>query len=159
MIKLILIVIAGVVLSACDQQTPEDPKTRWTDGAATAWAPVKQRWYTPEQVTAGAALYRENCSTCHKENAEGTADWKTRDANGQLPPPPLNGTAHTWHHPLRALAWQIKFGAPGGQGAMPGFSQTLSDEQVSDVVAWFQDRWSDEIYAQWFEIEMRSRAK
>ena len=78
--------------------------------------------------------------------------------HGKFPPPSLDGTAHTWHHPLRALATQIKFGAPGGQGNMPGFAETLSDEQILDVIAWFQARWPDEIYLQWFEIEMRSRA-
>lgn len=63
-----------------------------------------------------------------------------------------------WHHPLRVLGSQIKYGAPGGQGSMPGFAQTLSDKKVLDVIAWFQDRWSDEIYAAWYDIETRSRS-
>ena len=41
---------------------------------------------------------------------------------------------------------------------MPGFAETLSDEQILDVIAWIQARWPDEIYTQWFDIEMRSRA-
>ena len=55
MVKLILIAVVGLALSACDETT-EDPKARWTDGAAPAGAPVKLCWYTCEQVTAGAAL-------------------------------------------------------------------------------------------------------
>ena len=48
---------------------------------------------------------------------------------------------------------QIKFGARGGSGNMPGFAQGLSDQDVKDVIAWFQDKWSDEIYASWLERE------
>ncbi len=41
---------------------------------------------------------------------------------------------------------------------MPGFAQTLSDQDVIDVIAWFQDKWSDEIYAAWFARELQSRS-
>lgn len=123
-----------------------------------ASAPTSARWYGAEQVQRGAVLYAQNCAACHGNDGQGTFAWRKKDPEGNFPPPPLNGTAHTWHHPLRALGVQIKFGAPGGQGKMPGFAQTLADEQVLDVIAWFQDRWSDEIYAQWLDIEMRSRA-
>lgn len=155
MIKLNLIVVAGLALSACDQ-SPEDPKARWTDGATTAWAPVKQRWYTREQVTAGAALYRENCATCHKENAAGTADWKTRDANGLLPPPPLNGTAHTWHHPLKILRNVVKTGGAPVGGTMPAFAEKLDDGQIDAILAWVQSHWSDEIYGYWQERDRQT---
>lgn len=121
-------------------------------------APTPARWYETEQVQRGAVLYAQNCAACHGDVGQGTFAWRKKDSEGKFPPPPLNGTAHTWHHPLRVLGAQIKFGAPGGQGMMPGFAQTLSDEKVLDVIAWFQDRWSNEIYAQWFETEMRSRA-
>ena len=89
--KLVLLLGAVVALSACESEQPE-PKVRWTDRAAPAGAPVKMRWYTPEQVEAGATLYAQNCASCHKPNAEGTLDWQTRYANGKLPPPPLNGS-------------------------------------------------------------------
>ena len=36
-------------------------------------------------------------------------------------------------------------------------SAVLSDEQILDTVAWFQDRWSDEIYAPWSATDTRSR--
>ena len=34
----------------------------------------------------------------------------------------------------------------------------LSDEEILDVIAWFQDKWSDEIYTAWYDIELRSRS-
>jgi mono/diheme cytochrome c family protein len=40
---------------------------------------------------------------------------------------------------------------------MPTFGDRMSDEEIVDVIAWFQDRWHDEIYAQWWQIEQRSK--
>ena len=62
-----------------------------------------ERWYNDEQVARGAPLFRANCAACHGQNAEATPNWKQTDANGNYPPPPLNGTAHTWHHDLDLL--------------------------------------------------------
>ena len=118
--------------------------------------PVK-RWYTDENVTRGAVVFAENCAVCHGANGEGTADWRTLTEDGRLPPPPLNGTAHTWHHPIRVLGSQIKFGTPGDMGTMPGFADKLSDQEIVDVIAWFQSLWPDPVYAQWREIEARSK--
>jgi hypothetical protein len=41
---------------------------------------------------------------------------------------------------------------------MPGFAQTPSDQDVIDLIAWFQGKWSDEIYANWLVREQQSRA-
>jgi len=113
-----------------------------------AEAPI-ERWYSAEHVTRGSAVYTEHCAGCHGQNGEGTTNWRQRTADGKFPPPPIDGTGHAWHHPINVLGAQIKFGAPGGQGSMPGFADKLSDEQIVDVIAWFQDRWSDELYAAW----------
>ena len=50
-------------------------------------------------VQSGEAIYNKNCASCHGPNGQGLAeDWRIKDANGNYPAPPLNGTAHTWHH-------------------------------------------------------------
>lgn len=116
-----------------------------------------ERWYTPEQVTRGGVVYAENCAACHGKEGEGTENWRERSADGKFPPPPIDGTAHAWHHPIKVLGSQIKFGAPGGMGSMPGFAEKLTDQEIVDVIAWFQDKWPDEIYATWLDIEKRSR--
>ena len=118
-------------------------------------APV-ERWYSPEQVARGAPVYAENCAVCHGQNGEGTKNWRQRTDDGKFPPPPINGTGHAWHHPIKILGAQIKFGAPGGQGSMPGFADKLSDEQIVDVIARFQDTWSDKIYTAWSDMNKRS---
>jgi mono/diheme cytochrome c family protein len=154
--RTIWLAAAVVALAACEQGQ-EDPKARWTDGAAPASAPVQPRWYTQDQVAAGAALYRENCATCHKENAEGTFDWKTRDASGKLPPPPLNGTAHAWHHPMEILRTVVKRGGAPLGGSMPAFADKLDQVQIDAILAWVQSHWSDEIYAIWHERDLTTR--
>ena len=122
--------------------------------AAGAGAP--ERWYDTSRVESGAKVYASNCAVCHGARGEATADWRRRESDGSFPPPPLNGTAHTWHHPFGILARQIKFGAPGGGGKMPIFQGKLTDEEIINVIAWFQNLWPDDIYAQWWEIQQRS---
>jgi mono/diheme cytochrome c family protein len=120
-------------------------------------APV-ERWYSSEHVQRGAVVYNQYCVVCHGERAEGTKNWRQRGADGKFPPPPIDGTGHAWHHPIKILGAQIKFGAPGGQGSMPGFADKLSDAQVIDVIAWFQERWPDAIYATWSNTQMHSHS-
>jgi len=119
---------------------------------------VASRWYTTDNVSRGADVFAQQCAVCHGKLGQGNFTWRQRGIDGKFPPPPVNGTGHAWHHPFRALGSQIKFGAPGGSGSMPGFAQTLSDQDVTDVISWFQDKWSDEIYAAWLAREQQSRA-
>ena len=153
MTKPILILGVALALTACEGEQA-DPKARWTDTAASASAPVAMRWYTPEQVETGAALYAHHCASCHKPNAEGTPDWKTRDANGKLPPPPLDGTAHAWHHPLDVLRQVVRRGGIPIGGSMPAFADKLAPHEIDAILAWVQSHWSDKIYAIWHERDL-----
>jgi mono/diheme cytochrome c family protein len=118
--------------------------------------PVPGRWYSKEQVAAGAPLYQAYCAACHAADGSATADWRTPDANGNYPPPPLNGTAHTWHHPLQVLDSTIVSGGAAFGGVMPGFGAMLNEAQRYSIIAWIQSLWPDHIYARWLEIENRS---
>jgi mono/diheme cytochrome c family protein len=115
-----------------------------------------ERWYKPEHAEAGMQLYERHCAVCHKPGALGTPDWRTRDANGLLPPPPLNGSAHAWHHPLAVLYKQIMEGSAPGVGSMPPMKGTLSRGEALAVIAYFQSLWSDEIYEAWQQIDASS---
>ena len=110
-----------------------------------------RRWYSEAQAARGDNLFQLNCSVCHKPDASGTPNWKERDANGILPPPPLNGTAHAWHHPLSALRRTVRFGGVPLGGTMPGFADKLNPEEIDAILAWVQSHWSDEIYRVWHE--------
>lgn len=114
---------------------------------------IPSRWYTAAQAEQGRELFRANCAVCHGANAEGTPDWFEPDANGKYPPPPLDGSAHAWHHPLADLQRVVKEGGEPFGGSMPAFGGTLSDEEIRTVIAYFQQQWPDDIYERWRRID------
>jgi len=117
---------------------------------STAWADTaEKRWYTSNQVAQGKALYSVYCAECHGINAEATPDWRKSDVNGSYPPPPLNGTAHAWHHPLPHLRLTIRNGGAQYGGKMPPFGDKLSINEIDSIIAWFQSLWPDEAYRRW----------
>jgi len=83
---------------------------------------AENRGYDTALLEQGKAVFQTNCAVCHGDNAQGTvSNWQQRDENGKLPPPPLNGTAHTWHHPIGGLAHTIKKGTLSIGGSMPAW--------------------------------------
>lgn len=105
------------------------------------------------QIEHGRQLFVANCSECHGNSAEGAPNWKQPDANGQYPAPPLNGSGHAWHHPMRALANTIKYGTESMGGHMPAWKNKLSEQEIKDVIAWFQSKWPDQTYAAWQRMD------
>ena len=117
--------------------------------ALMAEEPSGLRWYTPAQVAQGAKVYAQHCASCHGPEAEATPDWRKPDAEGLYPPPPLNGTAHAWHHPLPVLRRTVLEGGSRLGGRMPAFGDRLGADEVDAVIAWFQSLWPSEVYAAW----------
>lgn len=112
---------------------------------------VDGRWYTQPQVDNGKQLFLTQCANCHGVLAQGTADWKKPLADGKYPPPPLDGTAHAWHHPLKGLKLTIQNGGIALGGTMPAFGDKLSEEEQNAVISFFQSKWPTEIYNAWVE--------
>ena len=110
---------------------------------------AQSRWYDDATLSKGDALFQQNCASCHKADASGTVEWKKPDANGKYPPPPLNGTAHAWHHDLELLKQTIRDGGAKLGGVMPAFKDKLSDQDIEAVIAYFQSKWPDKVYAGW----------
>jgi len=110
---------------------------------------VEGRWYTQSQVAAGNEQFQAHCAVCHKSDAQGTQNWKKRLADGSLPPPPINGTAHAWHHSMEVLLRTIDQGGVPLGGTMPAFKDKLSDSDKRAVIAFIQSFWSDEVYQVW----------
>ena len=110
---------------------------------------AESRWYDQSAMDKGSVLFKQNCAACHGVNAEATPDWKKTDSNGKYPPPPLNGSAHTWHHSKELLKKTINEGGAKLGGVMPPFADKLSDEDLDAVIAYFQSKWPDDIYQKW----------
>lgn len=155
--------VLGVLLflQACsDKVVPRDGNdTNIKAPAALVSAPDEiettrpERWYDPAQVARGKTVFIQNCTVCHGLEAEGTvADWRSRLDDGSLPPPPLNGSAHAWHHPLEVLLRVIDYGGTEFGGKMPAFGEVLEQEDKLAVIAYFQNFWTDEIYQQWMRM-------
>lgn len=156
-----LALVAALLLTGCSDEpdpvaTSREPANEANgdnSGAADTGNPVPGRWYSAAQRELGATVFAENCAECHGDGAQGTTeDWRERLADGSLPPPPLNGSAHAWHHPLPVLLQVINNGGAPFGGNMPAFQSVLSEEEKLGAIAYFQSFWSDEIYEQWQQM-------
>lgn len=107
------------------------------------------RNYDAAELAAGNRLYQDNCAVCHGAEGQGTPDWQQRGADGKLPPPPLNGTAHTWHHPAIVLFRTVREGTASLGGNMPAWRDKLSDDEILLIINWITSLWPDEIYEAW----------
>ena len=113
---------------------------------------IEARWYDAQQVALGRGVYAQNCISCHLESAKGTLDWRKSLEDGSYPPPPLNGTAHAWHHSIGVLLTAINDGGVPNGGTMPAFRNSLSHEQKLAVIAYIQSFWSEDIYSKWADV-------
>lgn len=138
------IVVLVVVLATLPSCQDDSPSVAVTTSSETG------RWYDSSQVVTGQAVFSRHCSACHGSEAQGSTDnWRQRLADGSFPPPPLNGTAHAWHHPLSVLLQTIDQGGAQWGGKMPAFSSILSAQDKLAAIAYFQSFWTDENYSQW----------
>ncbi|MCB8882103.1 cytochrome c [Acidisoma cellulosilytica] len=94
--------------------------------ASAGPAAIAQTFGSPTHFTeqGGAAIYASVCAACHMpdgQGAEGAGRYPalSRDPRLQIPAYPIFMILH-------------------GQGAMPPFARTLTDQQIADVVAYIQ---------------------
>ena len=101
-----------------------------------------------DPVERGERNFGMYCASCHGDTGEGQPHWNITKSDGTLPPPPLNGSGHTWHHGDGTLYKQVKFGGgyldlPGFKSGMPAFDETLSHQEIVDVLAYVKSLWAD----------------
>jgi len=113
---------------------------------------AQDRGYDPGMLENGQFLFQKHCASCHGQAAEGSVkNWQQRGEDGKLPPPPLNGTAHTWHHPIKGLAHTIRNGTLSIGGNMPPWKEKLSNDEIFSIIIWLTSLWPDEIYQAWLQ--------
>lgn len=82
---------------------------------------------TPESLTNGAAVYRQDCAQCHGPGARGNGPLAA-----SLNPRPSDLVLHVPLHPDRDLENWIANGFPGS--AMPAFKDRLTEQERWDLV-------------------------
>tara|TARA_R110001592_G_scaffold200586_1_gene449460 strand:+ start:1387 stop:1860 length:474 start_codon:yes stop_codon:yes gene_type:complete len=146
------IFFASVLLGlfACSDTQESDEASIYT--VKNSSKALTTRWYDSSNVSLGKSVYEANCKSCHLQDAKGTQDWKKTMSDDSYPPPPLNGTAHAWHHSINVLLTVINDGGIPNGGKMPAFKNSLSQDQKLSVIAYVQSFWTDEIYSKWEAI-------
>jgi mono/diheme cytochrome c family protein len=125
--KTVIILLSALFLTACfdsgDAQAKEENRTKL-----------------------GKATFDKNCVSCHGKDARGTStDWKRLLPNGKYPAPPLNGTAHAWHHSPKLLLNTINNGGVKLGGWMPAFKDKLTDKEKQATLDYLHSLWSKDI--------------
>ena len=132
-----------VVLAACggDGRVAGDPRQ-------TAFADPPP--LDSAMVAEGGRLYLAHCAECHRADLSGDPDWKTPLADGSYPPPPHDGSGHTWHHPDGVLVELITDPGAYGIETMPPFEGVLDPDEIAAILEFIKSHWGpDERAFQW----------
>lgn len=137
--RTLVVIPALLALFACSKD-PAVPGTAGTNAALERLAPM-------EVMARGSRLFQENCALCHGPQAQGHPDWQTP---GVVAAPPLNGTGNDWKRSRADMAAIIKNGVKHKKElVMPGWAGRLSDDEISDIITWYQALWADDVYSRW----------
>jgi mono/diheme cytochrome c family protein len=141
---MMLLALLLAALSACNKSSQDSSTT-------ALQAPLgADRLFSFESVNRGARLYQEHCAQCHGPEAQGHPDWQNPQFAAA---PPLNGTGNEWKRKKAELIAIIKSGAKRGtEPVMPGWDGRLSEQEIEDIVAWFQALWPMDVYDAWLKI-------
>lgn len=88
-------------------------------------------------VTRGEAIYRSVCLSCHGAGLRGDGPAGV----GMQPPPADFGDPHTMVHSEADLIYWVRNGKQGT--GMPAFGDTLSDQEMLDVLSYIERRQQD----------------
>ena len=164
-----VLIAASALLSACGDEQPSPTAMVTTSPTATATptvTPATAPTVPPDKDTAtssGQAIFLSNCAVCHGAGGEGQPDWHIKKPDGVLPAPPLNGDGHTWHHGDGTLYTYVSGGGktfespdiPSFKSGMPAFGETLSREEIIDVIEYVKALWGNKV-AEGLGLEKRA---
>jgi mono/diheme cytochrome c family protein len=92
---------------------------------------------TPDKLSRGAAVFEQNCASCHGESGRGEGP-----AGEQLVPPPAN-LAWLAHTPMSRsdpyMYWTIAEGGTSIGSDMPSFRESLSRDEIWAVISYVRE--------------------
>ncbi|MHB8623267.1 MAG: c-type cytochrome [Sulfuricaulis sp.] len=137
-----VVAMALLLIGGCGKNVPPAPSA--TDSVP---APQANQSFSAASLSRGARLYQENCAECHGPEAQGHPDWRNPQV---VAAPPLDGSGNAWKRKKQDLIAVIKNGVSRqGEPAMPTWQGRLNDQDIEDIIAWFQSLWPADIYARW----------
>lgn len=154
-----LTVLSALLISVgCERQSAPPavgaaPPATGPVALAPGAASTRDRGLDPSVVARGEQLYGQYCAGCHGKRGEGAPNWHQPGPDGKYPPPPLDGSAHAWHHSRAALKRTIQEGTAKIGGSMPAWKDKLSDADIDAVIDWMIASWPDDIYVAWRKLD------
>ena len=136
-----ILAVASVGGLACSIPDEESEPTSPTSAASV------------REARSGQEIFSSVCAACHGYSGEGQPNWHIPKPDGTLPPPPLNGDGHTWHHGDGFLykvvedggEWMESPNLPHFKSGMPAFGEQLNHEEIISVIAYVKSLWGDKM--------------
>lgn len=143
-LRRLLLLLSFFLLAACERGADETQKSSVPSNAIPR--------ANTDALARGAQLYAKNCAECHGPQAQGHPDWQLPSDGTFVAAPPLNGTGNDKNRTQQELIASIKDGKRrNGALVMPAWQTRLSDQDVTDIVLWFQSLWPPETYEAWYK--------
>ena len=158
-VSLVPVIAAALILSACASSSKVDttPAPSPDDGSAVASQAPPTPPLDAGRVRAGEVTYNQYCASCHRADLSGDPDWKTRNADGSLRPPPHDNTGHTWHHSDALLLSLTRDDSVFPESRMPSFGGTLTDDKIIAILEFIKSSWGPEERAFQWQITWRDQ--
>ena len=154
----------GIIgLSACSSEKGSEKSTGQvgTDQEETLSSDSR---FSVESISRGAAVFQRNCAECHGPEAQGHPGWtpptKAGAKKDYVVAPPLNGTGITWRRTRNDIKNIIKQGVvKDNVPVMPAWVGRVDEQELDDVVTWFQALWPPEVYNRWQKAQAQTGSK
>ena len=134
-----------------EQKLPGD--TEVASGESATDQSESKNMFDVARISNGAKLFQEKCAQCHGPEAQGHPDWQRARIEGYSAAPPLNGTGTDIKLSRAKMMEIIRKGASRkGQPVMPAWVGRVSNQDIEDIITWYQALWPADVYKEWRRV-------
>lgn len=135
-----------------EQKLPGDTEVA-SGESATDQTGLNNNMFDVAQISNGAKLFQEKCAQCHGPEGQGHPDWQRARIEGYTAAPPLNGTGTDIRLSRAQMMEIIRNGASRkGQPVMPAWVGRVSNQDIGDIITWYQALWPADVYKEWRRV-------